>query len=141
MKMKIKLLLIGFTSSLFFVQSSMAEEADSPLLTQMEDLSSAYKALRREEDPAKGVALARQAQDAAIKAITETPALLKDMPDGPEKAKASAEYRMIMGNLISSLAKLELAFLENDLDKVKEILINLRDLKSEGHDKFIEDDE
>lgn len=122
-----------------FVQPSMAD--DTPLAKQMEVMNDAYKAMRREEDPAKGAALAREAQDAMVKAITETPELVKGMPEGPEKAKASAEYRKMMGGLISTLASMEIAFLDKDLAKVKEIVESMRDIKKEGHDKFMEEDE
>jgi hypothetical protein len=63
------------------------------------------------------------------------------MPEGPEKAKASASYRKMMGNLIATLADMELAFLNNDMAKVKEIVESMRDLKKEGHEKFMEEDE
>jgi len=136
--MKMKLLLCGFAASLMFVQPTMAD--DTPLAEQMEAMNDAYKAMRRETDTAKGAALAKEAQDAMVKAITETPELVKAMPDGPDKAKASAEYRKMMGSLISTLASMELAFLDNDLDKVKEIVDTMREMKKEGHDKFMEDE-
>jgi soluble cytochrome b562 len=138
--MKMKLILCGFAASLMFVQPGFAEDEDTPLAKQMEAMNDAYKAMRREEDPAKGAALAREAQDAMVKAITEIPELVKGMPDGPEKAKASAEFRKMMGSLISTLASMELAFLDKDLDKVKEIVDAMRELKKEGHDKFMEDE-
>ena len=133
-----KLLLCGFAASLMFVQPTMAD--DTPLAEQMEAMNDAYKAMRRETDTAKGAALAKEAQVAMVKAITETPELVKAMPDGPDKAKASAEYRKMMGSLISTLASMELAFLDNDLDKVKEIVDTMREMKKEGHDKFMEDE-
>jgi hypothetical protein len=36
---------------------------------------------------------------------------------------------------------MELAFLNNDMAKVKEIVESMRDLKKEGHDKFMDEDE
>lgn len=124
---------------MIFAVPATAEE-DSALAIQMEIMNDAYKAMRREEDPAKGAALAREAQDAMVKAIVETPELVQAMPDGPEKAKASAEYRKMMGSLISTLAEMELAFLDGDMDKVKEVVSAMRDSKKEGHDKFMEDE-
>ena len=56
------------------------------------------------------------------------------------EAKASASYRKMMGSLISTLAGMELAFLEGDMDKVKEIVESMREIKKEGHDKFMEDE-
>lgn len=134
-----KLILYGLAATLMFVQPSMAD--DTPLAEQMDAMNDAYKAMRRETDPAKGAALAREAQDAMVKSIVELPEMVKAMPEGPEKAKASASYRKMMGNLIATLADMELAFLNNDMAKVKEIVESMRDLKKEGHDKFMDEDE
>lgn len=136
--MKIKHILAGFTASLMFVSPAMAD--DTPLAKEMDTLNDAYKAMRRETDPQKGAALAREAQNAMVKAISETPALLSDMPDGPDKAMASAEYRKMMGQLIATLADMELAFLEGDMEKVKEVVSAIRASKKEGHEKFIEEE-
>lgn len=134
-----KLILFSLAATLVFVQPSMAD--DTPLAKQMEAMNDAYKAMRRETDPAKGAALAREAQDAMVKGIVELPEMVKGMPEGPDKAKASAEYRKMMGNLIATLADMELAFLNNDMAKVKEIVESMRDIKKQGHDKFMEEDE
>ena len=134
-----KLILCGLAATLMFVQPSLAD--DTPLGKQMDAMNDAYKAMRRETDPAKGAALAREAQDAMVMGIVELPEMVKGMPEGPEKAKASAEYRKMMGGLIATLADMELAFLNNDMAKVKEIIEAMRDMKKEGHDKFMEEDE
>ena len=133
-----KLILCGLAATLMFVQPSMAD--DTPLGEQMEAMNDAYKAMRRETDPAKGAALAKTAQDAMVKGIVELPEMVKGMPDGPDKAKASAEYRKMMGSLISTLADMELAFLNKDMAKVKEIVESMRDMKKKGHEKFIEEE-
>jgi hypothetical protein len=133
-----KLILCGFAATLMFVQPVMADE--SPLAKQMDVMNDAYKAMRRETDPAKGAELARTAQDAMVKGIVELPEMVKAMPDGPDKAKASASYRKMMAGLIGTLADMELAFLNNDMAKVKEIVESMRDIKKEGHDKFMEDE-
>ncbi len=117
-----------------------AQEDTTPLGEQMAAMNDAYKAIRREKDPAKGAALAREAQDAMIKAVTETPELVKAMPEGDDKTKAVAGYRKMMGSLISTLAEMELAFLNNDLAKVEEIVQQMRDMKKEGHDQFMEEE-
>ncbi len=134
-----KLILCGLAATLMFVQPSLAD--DTPLGKQMDAMNDAYKAMRRETDPAKGAALAREAQDAMVKGIVELPEMVKAMPESPEKAKASASYRKMMGNLIATLADMELAFLNNDMAKVKEIVESMRDLKKERHEKFMEEDE
>ncbi len=137
--MKMKLILAGFAASLMFSLPVMADEDDTPLAKQMDAMNGAYKAMRRETDPAKGAALAREAQDAMIMAISETPEIVKSMPEA-EQAKAVAEYRKMMGELITTLADMELAFHAGDMDKVKEVVSAMRTSKKEGHDKFMEDD-
>lgn len=137
--MKTKFFISAFAASVIFAVPATAEE-DTPLAKQMETMNDAYKSMRRLDDLSEGPGLAREAQDAMVKAITELPTLVQDMPDGPEKAKASARYRMMMGKLISTLAALELAFLDGDKDKVDEIIKEMRGSKKEGHDKFMEED-
>lgn len=133
-----RLILCSFATALMFVQPALAD--DTPLAKQMEAMNDAYKAMRRETDPAKGADLARQAQDAMVKGIVELPAMVKEMPEGPDKAKASAEYRKMMGSLIATLAEMELAFLNNDMKKVAEIVEAMREVKKNGHDKFMEEE-
>jgi len=137
--MKMKFLIPILAASFAFNVPASGDE-DTPMAKQMDIMNDAYKAMRRLDDLTKGPELAREAQDAMIKAVVEVPTLVQDMPDGPDKAKASAQYRMMMGKLISTLAELELAFLDSDKAKVDDIIGLLRESKKEGHDKFMEDD-
>lgn len=136
--MNIRIFIATCTACIACMLPSHAD--DTALAKQMEILNDAYKSMRKEENPAKGAALARESQDAMIKAIVEVPELVKAMADGPEKIKASAEYRMMMANLIASLAEMELAFLNNDMAKVKTIVEKMRESKKQGHDKFMEEE-
>ncbi|MDP4624843.1 MAG: cytochrome b562 [Akkermansiaceae bacterium] len=136
--MKLKYFLPAIAASAMFIQPATADE-DTPLGEQMEIMNDAYKAFRREEDPEKGAALTREAQDAMIKAISLLPEMVTDMPDGPDKAKAAAKYREMMGQLISTLASIELAFLDGDMEKVAEGVTALRESKKTGHDKYVEE--
>lgn len=133
-----KLILIGFAATLILVQPALSH--DNPLAKEMDVMNDAYKAMRRVTDPMKGAELARTAQDAMVRCIVELPEMVKAMPDGPDKAKASASYRKMMGSLIATLANMELAFLNNDFDKVKEIINSMRDIKKAGHNEFMEDE-
>lgn len=137
--MKFKIFLPIIALSAMSIQPLTAEEDHTPLGEQMDLMNDAYKAFRREEDPEKGAALAREAQVAMIKAISELPEMLNGMPDSPEKSKASAEYRAMMGELITMLANIELAFIDGDLEKVKEGVTSMRRIKKSAHDKFIEE--
>lgn len=118
-----------------------AEEESTPLGKQMEAMDDAYKGFRRETDPVKGAKEARDAQTAALKAASEIPALIKEMPDGPEKDKACNEYRTMMGKLFVSLCEVEGAFLSGKLDEVTKIVDNLKEMKKSGHKKFVKEDE
>lgn len=106
----------------------------------MESFNDAYRAFRKEKDPAKGAALARDAQQAVIKAMGETPEMLEQMPDGPGKTKAAAEFRKMMGQVFVSLCEVEQAFLAGETAEVAEIIASLKELKKSGHDKFMEED-
>ena len=115
-------------------------EKHTPLGEQMEKFNDAYKALRNVEDPQKAAALTREAQQAVAKSLGEMPDLVTKMPDGPDKAKAAAEYRLMMGKVYVTLCEVESAYLAGDMDKASELLRSLRSAKKEGHDKFMEDE-
>jgi ABC-type transport system substrate-binding protein len=114
---------------------------DSPMAEQMDALDDAYKAFRRETDPAKGSKAAREAQDIVLKSIPLVPAMVEKMPAGEAKDKAIASYRTQMGKLFVSLCEVEAAFVAKDLEKVAALVETLKGHKKEGHDEFIEDEE
>ena len=136
-RMKFQLIMMSCAACL--VLPLFAEE-DTPLGKQMESFNDAYKVFRKETDPAKGAAAAREAQQAVIKGLAETPAMLVKMPEGPAKAKAAAEYRKMLGKVFVSLCEVEEAFLAGKIDDVAKIVATLKDMKKEGHDKFIEEE-
>lgn len=135
-----KLLIPVFALGLISLAPVRADE-DSPLAQQMEALDDAYKAFRREEDPVKGAALAREAQDAVLKAVTITPARVENGGMPVSKEAAMAAYRKQMGQLFVTLCEVEEAFIAKDLDKVKELVTALKGSKKEGHDTFMEEEE
>lgn len=137
--MKTKIITTAFAASLMFSLPSSADE-DTPLAEQMSIMNDAYKTMRRAKTPEGGAPLAREAQEAMIKAITEIPELVKEMPDGPLKEKAIAGYRQQMGMLIATLAELELAFLDEDMEKVDAVIDKMRDSKKTGHKAFMKDE-
>lgn len=114
---------------------------DSPLAKEMEAMDDAYKGFRREKDPAKGAAMAREAQASVLKAIPLVPAMVEKMPAGEAKEKAIASYRTQMGKLFVSLCEVESAFIAKDLAKVAELVTTLKGQKKDGHDEFIEEEE
>lgn len=114
---------------------------DSPMAKQMEGLDDAYKAFRREKDPDKGAAAARDAQEAVLKAIPMVPELVGKIGDAKEKAKALVSYRKQMAQLYVTLCDVEAAFLAGETDKVTELVEALKAHKKEGHNAFIEEEE
>lgn len=112
----------------------------TPLTEQMEIMDDAYKAFRRETDPEKGAALAREAQDAILKAIPLVPQLVADIADPAARAKAVVAYKIKTTQLFQIYCDVELAFLESDLDAVAEKVKQLREMKKEGHDEFMKDE-
>lgn len=113
---------------------------DTPLAKQMEAVNDSSKAMRKETDPAKGAALAREAQQALIKSMSESPELVAKMPDGPAKVLAAAEYRKMIGQSLVAMCEMEVAILNGKTDEVAKITAALKDLKKAGHDKFMEDE-
>lgn len=107
---------------------------------QMESVNDSYKAMRKETDAAKGAAEARKAQQALIKTMGETPALVSKMPEGPAKELAAAEYRKMIGQCLVAMSELEVAFLNGKPEEVAKITAVLKDLKKAGHDKFMEEE-
>jgi soluble cytochrome b562 len=138
--MKKQLFLLTCAVGLLMAPTVVAEE-ETPLGKQMEAMNDAYKAFRRETDPVKGAALAREAQQAALKSAAETPSMLAKMPDSPEKAKALVEYRKMIGKLFISFCEVEEAFLNGKIEDVANIVESLKDQKKTGHDKFMEEAE
>ncbi len=136
--MKSRLIVLGCAACLML---PLVADEETPLGTQMESFNDAYKAFRKETDPEKGAALARDAQQALIKAMAELPEVVTKMPDGSEKAKAAAEYRKMIGRCFVVMCEVEEAFLVGKTDDVAELINQLKDMKKAGHDKFMEEEE
>lgn len=134
------LILMGSFAMGLMLMPAKAEE-HTALGKQMESMNNAFKAFRRETDPVKGATQARDAQQAALKCAAEIPEMVEQMPDGPEKIKASLEYRKMMGKLFVTLCEVESAFLAGNTAEVTKIVDSLKEMKKAGHDKFIEKDE
>ena len=107
----------------------------------MEAMNDAFKALRRETDAVKGAVQAREAEAAVLKGMAEVPELIKEMPESPEKAKALVTYRKMTGKLYVTFCEVEEAFLGGKIEDVAKIVDSLKELKKEGHQKFMKPDE
>jgi soluble cytochrome b562 len=140
--MKKHLFLMGCAVGLLLVPARAQDDKEHTKLgEQMESMDDAFKGFRRETDAAKGAAQAREAQTATLKAAMEIPALIKEMPEGPEKVKASAEYRKAMGKVFVTLCEVEEAFLAGKIEDVTKLVDSLKEQKKAGHEKFIKEDE
>lgn len=129
---------MGCTVGLMWVP---AKADDTPLGLQMEAMNDAYKGFRRETDPVKGAAQAREAQQAVVKSLAETPEVIQEMPEGPDKVKAAVEFRKMMAKLLVSLCEVEEAFLNGKIDDVAKIVDDLKAQKKSGHEKFVKEEE
>ncbi len=129
---------MGCTVGLMWVP---AKADETPLGLQMEAMNDAYKGFRRETDPVKGAAQARDAQQAVMKSLAESPVVIQEMPEGPDKVKAAVEFRKMMAKLLVSLCEVEEAFLNGKIDDVAKIVDDLKAQKKSGHEKFVKEEE
>lgn len=113
---------------------------DSPLAEQMEIIDDAYKALRRTDNAAEGAKLAVEAQNAVLKAATMTPEFIEAGGHPEGKAKAMVSYKKQMAHLFVIFCDIEGAFLAEELDKVQDFVMALKDSKKQGHNEFMEDE-
>lgn len=123
--------------SLALPATSFADD-DTPLAQEMDTLSGSLKKLRKAETTKEKVDLVTAAQKATLKSLEYLPIIFKDIKDAGEKAKATADYKMLVGKTYVQLCLLEMAYLEGDEDKADEIKGALKDLKKEGHEKYTE---
>lgn len=108
---------------------------------QMEEISDSLKALRKieKDDYAQGATLVRTAHEAMLKSMVHQAALVKEMQDGPEKVKALADSRRLMGLAYAALCELEIAYLEKDDAKIEAAMDKVKGSKKEGHKKYTDD--
>lgn len=118
---------------------SPVQADDTPLAEQMEIVNDSYKALRRVDDAAEGVKLAREGQAAVLKGITMVPEFVEagSHPDGKEKAMVA--YKKQMAALYVIFCDAELACLNEDLEKIQELVDAFKDSKKKGHTEFMEE--
>lgn len=138
--MKKHFLLLSFALGSIIIPAHAADD-HTALENQMEAVDDAFKGFRRETDPVKGAAQAREAQNATLKAIPEVPSMVKAMPDGADKEKASATYRRMMSKLLVVFCEVEEAFLAGNTEEVAKIVDAVKAMKKEGHEKFVEEEE
>ena len=123
----------------FHAPAAQAAGEEPKLIQLMEEFDTAYRGFRRETDAEKALPIVREGQVAFLQSMAMLPPMVEKMPDGPAKAKAAATYRMMMAEVYLMLAKLELAFIEGDMDAVAEHVGAIRAARRTGHDQFMEE--
>lgn len=120
-----------------FIAPVFADE--TPLEEEMSVMGKSLKGLRRAKTTEDKVKLIQAAQLATLKSLEYLPMIFKDIKDDAEKAKATADYKMMVGQSYVKFCQLELAFLEGNDEAADELLSEIKDLRKAGHQKYIED--
>lgn len=117
-----------------------AADEDTKLGGYMDDLNAKLKSLRKlEDDDWAGKATAiKEAQDILLTCFPLDPLILEKV-EGIDKTKALAEYRKLLALNYAKLCELELALLAEDEDLAYDIQKEIKTLKKEGHQQFIEE--
>lgn len=127
-------------SSAFFIgmTSIHAEDDETPMTKEMQGVSKAIKSIRK-IDPANWselAAAAKTAQDAFLRSMKYTAALVEGMEDGEAKDIAAADSRRLMGLCYAVLCELEVGYLKKDKELVDIAIKKYKELKSEGHENY-----
>ena len=136
MKFNLLIKTLAITSVLGLRMIVPVHADDTPLAEEMDVLSSSLKKLRKAETAAEKVDLVHAAQKSTIKSVRYCPMVFKDIKDEKEKAKATADYKRLIGLTYAKLCELEMAYLAGDEEKADEIKGELKDLKKDGHEKY-----
>ena len=136
----VKLAVVAWVAT-FGVAYAGEDEDQTPMGREMEASAKALKSLRKikKDDWDAMAKAARTAHEAFLKSMAYTPVLIKDMKDGPEKVKALADSRRLLGLCYAALCELEIAYLEKDGKKAKELISKWKLLKKEGHTEYSDD--
>jgi hypothetical protein len=136
-----RLFVAGALALVLPLPAATAEEGKPPSMHNlMERLDDAYRGFRRETDPAKALPLVREAQSAFLQSMALLPPMVEKMPAGADKDKAVATYRNMMAASYLTLTRIELAYLEGDMEAVTTLVTELRDARKAGHEKFMEEE-
>lgn len=119
--------------------SAKDDEPTTELGKTMEDLSHAYKKLRRQvKDPShneNSLELVKSIRTAAEHALTLAPALADDQPADKREAFVAA-YHKKMREFIANIEPLEAALKGNKNADAAALVAKLGDLQKKGHKEF-----
>lgn len=106
----------------------------------MEDMEKAAKALQTDTaDLTKNEAALKDVsmlETSSLAAKDMVPPKVRKMPDGPDKVKAQADFRKLMGELIKAELDLDAAIVDKDGDAVKKSFGTIGEIMKKGHDTF-----
>jgi hypothetical protein len=136
------LLLAGLLMSAPLAVRPARAAEDTELSKHMEQMKEAQKNLRKSiKDPAQNKAsldALTKFQEHTVASKALVPAKAAKLPEA-EKAKFVAAYRKEMAGLLTHLAQIETAVLDNDNAKAEELFKGLKKVEDDGHEKFSEE--
>lgn len=110
----------------------------------MEEMNELYRQVRRQgrraPDNAETIDKLHQLATLALTAKGHLPAMVADMP-AAQQAELTATYRKMMNDLVTHLLAAENALLEGDNAAAWESILAANDVKGQGHELFIPEDE
>ena len=119
-------------------------EEDESLHEIMEDMASDYRRVRRQtRDASKNVETAdllAELAEHAVEAKGLLPEMLAEVPED-QRAGMTRTYRLTMIELATTFLQAEAAIIEGRNDDAWELVLAANEVKSQGHDLFLIDDE
>ncbi|MFN3168037.1 MAG: cytochrome b562 [Phycisphaeraceae bacterium] len=120
-------------------QPAAADSKSEEVLHEtMETLGKNYRLVRRQMGKAD---MNADTADKLAEMIDAAHQAKTAIPDTATTGDLKTKYRVIMNKLIIILAQAENAALEGDQDKLREYVLDANNVKGEGHELFIADDE
>ncbi|XAM01643.1 cytochrome b562 [Phycisphaeraceae bacterium D3-23] len=127
-----------------FVAADHHEGPGHELHETMEEMNGLYRTVRRQaRDESKNADTADQLHQLATLALAAKdflPAMVSEMP-AAEQAAITATYRTMMNDLVTHLLAAENALLAGDNAAAWESVLAANEVKGQGHELFIPEDE
>lgn len=127
--------------------TAFAHETDTPLANEMSAMNKPYrslsKAFRKTPDgsnQAAYIALTQTMLKHAKASVDLTPVQTSKL-DNAAQVKMTADYKQAMQASVKTLEQLEAALTAADYTAAKDLLAQLKKQKSDGHDRFQEEEE
>ncbi len=136
---KLRVLLVTLVCALTFGSGVQAAEPETEMGKQMDKMSGAFRALRRQAADATknadSLAKLKTIRDMAVASEKLEPAMKAEIP-ADKQAKFVADYRAKMKEFIALVDKAEAAFKANNNEEAAKILGSMADAQKAGHKDF-----